>query len=102
MIMFWVFAIAMVVVALVFLLRPLLLELNKNDIDRAAQNVAITKERLAELQLEFEQETITKEEYEQTKEELEQALLNDVEESVVKSKSTSNESFSRLTRYFLI
>ena len=102
MITFWIFAIAMIVIALIFLLRPLFLEINKNDIDRAAQNVAITKERLAELKLEFEQETITKEEYEQTKEELEQALLNDVEESVVKSKSTSNESFTRLTRYFFI
>lgn len=102
MITFWIFAIAMVVVALIFILRPLLLETNKSDIDRAAQNVAITKERLAELKLELEQETITKEEYEQTKEELEQALLNDVEESVVKSKSTSNEYFTRLARYFLI
>ena len=102
MITFWIFAIAMVIVALIFLLRPLLLELTKSDIDRAAQNVAITKERLNELKIEFEQGTITKEEYEQTKEELEQALLNDVEESAVKSKSSSNESFTRLTRYFLI
>ena len=102
MIMFWVFAIAMVVVALIFILRPLLLELNRNDIDRAAQNVAITKERLNELKVELKQDTITKTEYEQTKEELEQALLNDIEESNVKSKSTSNVSYTRFTRYFLI
>ena len=102
MIMFWVFAIAMVVVSLVFILRPLLLELNKNDVDRAAQNVAITKERLNELKVELEQDTITQAEYEQTKEELEQALLNDVEETNVKSQSTSNVSYTRFTRYFLI
>ena len=102
MITFWIFAIAMVVVALVFILRPLLLELNKNDVDRAAQNVAITKERLNELKLEFEQDTITQAEYEQTKEELEQALLNDIEESNVKLKSTSNASYTRFTRYLLI
>ena len=102
MIMFWVFAIAMVVVALVFILRPLLLELNKNDIDRAAQNVAITKERINELKIELEQDTITQAEYEQTKEELEQALLNDVEESKVKLKSISNASYTRFTRYVLI
>ena len=100
--LFWVFAIAMVVVALVFILRPLLLELNKNDADRTEQNVAITKERLLELDVELEQDTITQEEYNQTKEELEQALLNDVEESNVKSKSTSNTSYTRFTRYILI
>ena len=102
MITFWIFAIAMVIIALIFTLRPLLVDLNKNDVDRAAQNVAITKERLNELKVELEQETITKEEYEQTKEELEQALLNDVEESTVKSNSASNKSFDRFTRYVLI
>ena len=102
MITFWIFAIAMVIIALIFIFRPLLFELNKNDVDRAAQNVAITKERLNELKVELEQETITKEEYEQTKEELEQALLNDVEESSIKSNSSSNKSFARFTRYALI
>ena len=102
MIMFWVFAIAMVVVSLVFILRPLLLELNKNDVDRAAQNVAITKERLNELKVELEQDTITQAEYEQTKEELEQALLNDIEESNIKSQSISNVSYTRFTRYLLV
>lgn len=102
MITFWIFAVAMVIVALIFTLRPLLTDLNKNDVDRTAQNVAITKERLNELKVELEQETITKKEYEQTKEELEQALLNDVEESTVKSNSVSNKSISRFTRYVLI
>ena len=102
MITFWVFAVAMVIIALIFILRPLLFELNKNDVDRSAQNVAITKERLNELKIELEQETITKEEYDQTKEELEQALLNDVEESTIKSNSSSNKSFARFTRYVLI
>ena len=102
MITFWIFSAAMVIIALLFTLRPLLVDLNKNDVDRAAQNIAITKERLNELKVELEQETITKEEYEQTKEELEQALLNDVEDSSVKSNSASNKSISRFTRYALI
>ena len=102
MITFWIFAVAMMVIALVFLLRPLLLELNKSDIDRSAQNVAITKERLNELKLELEQDTITQEEFEQTKEELEQALLNDVEETTVKNKSLNDEYLTRMARYILI
>ncbi|MFK5912973.1 MAG: c-type cytochrome biogenesis protein CcmI [Woeseiaceae bacterium] len=102
MIMFWVFAIAMVVIAMVFILRPLLLELNKNDADRTAQNVAITKERLKELEVELEQDTITQAEYDQTKEELEQALLNDVEGSNIQEQSSSNKSYTRFSRYALI
>lgn len=102
MITFWIFAVAMMIIALVFLLRPLLLELNKKDIDRSAQNVAITKERLNELKTEFEQGTISKEEFEQTKDELEHALLNDIEESSVKSNASNNKYFTQLARYILI
>lgn len=92
----------MIVVALIFLLRPLLLDLNKSDIDRTAQNVSITKERLNELKLEFDQATITQAEYDQTKEELEQALLNDVEQPSENTKSVNNQSYNRLTRTVLI
>ena len=102
MITFWIFSVAMVIIALIFTLRPLLIDLYKNDVDREAQNVAITKERLNELKVELEQETITKEEYDQTKEELEQALLNDVEKSGVKLNLSNNKSFARVTRYALI
>lgn len=102
MITFWIFAVAMMIIALVFLLRPLLLELNKKDIDRSAQNVAITKERLNELKTEFEQGTISKAEFEQTKDELEHALLNDIEESSVKSNASNNKYFTQLARYILI
>jgi len=102
MITFWIIAIAMVVMALVFLLRPLLHESNKNDIDRTAQNVAITKERLNELKVELEKNTITQEEYEQTKEELEQSLLNDVEESSREKSSVNNQSFTKMARYIVI
>jgi len=102
MITFWIFAIAMIVIALIFLLRPLLLELSKNDIDRSAQNIAITKERLNELNVELEQGTISEKEFEQTKDEIEHALLNDVEESSVKSNLLNNEYFTRLARYILI
>ncbi len=102
MIMFWIIALAMVVIALIFLLRPLLHELNKKDIDREAQNISITKERLNELKVELEQETITAAEYEQTKEELEQALLNDVEVSNRASAIVNPQSFTRTARYIVI
>ncbi len=102
MITFWIFAIAMVIIALIFLLRPLIIELNKSDIDRTAQNVAITKERLNELKTELEQGSISQIEYDQTKEELEQSLLNDVEESSGNINSVNNQSYNRFSRYILI
>ncbi len=98
MITFWIFAIAMVAIALVFILRPLFIEQNKNDIDRTAQNVAITKERLNELKLELEQSVINQTEYEQSKQELELALLNDVEQPSSESMNKENMlSYNRVT-----
>lgn len=103
MIMFWVFALAMIVIALVFLLRPLKLTSNQNDIDRSAQNVSIAKERLNELKLELEQGVISQQEYEQTIEELEQTLLNDVEQLPSENnKQDYNPASNRITQLVLI
>ena len=102
MITFWIFAIAMVIVALFFLLRPFFIDVKKDEIERSALNVNITKERLAELETEFEQETISQSEYEQTREELEQALLYDVEQETTNIKKVNSESYNRFTRFVLI
>ena len=102
MITFWIFAIAMVIVALFFLLRPFFIDVKKDEIERSALNVNITKERLAELETEFEQETISQSEYEQTREELEQALLYDVEQETTNTKKVNSESYNRLSRIILI
>ncbi len=102
MIIFWVFAIAMVIVALFFLLRPFFLDMKKDEIERSALNVSITKERLAELETELEQDTISQSEYEQTREELEQALLYDVEQEATNTKKVNSESYNRLSRIILI
>ena len=102
MITFWIFAIAMVIVALIFLLRPFFLDMKKDEIERSALNVNITKERLAELETELEQDTISQSEYEQTREELEQALLYDVEQETTNTKKVNSESYNRFTRLALI
>ena len=102
MITFWIFAIAMVIVALIFLLRPFFLEMKKDEIERSALNVSITKDRLSELEAELEQGTISQGEYEQTREELEQALLYDVEQETTNIKKVNSESYNRFTRFILI
>ncbi len=102
MITFWFFAVAMVIVALIFLLRPFFLDMKKDEIERSALNVSITKERLSELEAELEQDTISQSEYEQTREELEQALLYDVEQETINIKKVNSESYNRFTRIALI
>ena len=106
MIVFWIFAIAMVAIALFFLLRPLGLDIDGNDIDRAEQNVGIAKERLNELKSELEQGVISQAEYDQTRQELEQSLLNDIEqepsEITNKEKLTPNNRFTRIALIFSV
>lgn len=98
MIMFWVLVISMIVVALVVLVRPFFSEIKKDDVERSTLNVNITKERIAELEIELEQGTISQNEYEQTREELEQALLFDVEQETKGSNKLNGESYSRFSR----
>ena len=102
MIIFWIFAVAMVVVSLIFLLRPFYLDMKKDDVERFALNVSITKERLSELELELEQGTISQSEYDQTREELEQALLYDVEQDNKDIKKVNNQAYNQFSRIVLI
>lgn len=103
MIMFWFFSLAMIIIALIFLIRPLRFGMDQIDIDRTAQNVAITKERLNELEVDLEQSVINQTEYNQTKEELEQALLNDVEQEKPKNTiQVDNQPYNRIARFILI
>lgn len=104
MIIYWMFAVAMVIIALIFLLRPFFLDMKQDEIERSALNVNITKERLAELEAELAQGTISQSEYEQTREELEQALLFDVEQEQDSSdaKKINVSAYNRYTRYGLL
>lgn len=103
MITFWILAIAMIIIALVFLIRPLRSDLKQNDIDRTAQNVQIAKERLNELKLELAEGAITQSEYEQTQQELEQSLLIDVEQnSSGEIKTVDTQSLNRVAQLVLI
>lgn len=98
MVMFWVLAVSMIVVALVVLIRPFFSEIKKDDVKRSTLNVNITKERLSELEFELEQGTISQNEYEQSREELEQALLFDVEQETKGCNKLNVESYSRFSR----
>lgn len=103
MIMFWIFALAMIAVALFFLLRPLGLDAGDNDVDRTKQNINIAKERINELKSELEQGAISQAQYNQTRDELEQSLLNDIEQEPVENSSKqTNSANNRTTRFVLM
>ncbi len=78
----WIIAVVMVSVALAILLPPLFRQPKEGDVDRRAQNIAIAKEQLAQLEQDLADEKLAREEYEVAKEELEQALASNLEASV--------------------
>lgn len=79
MIVFWIVTAIMIVIALAFIAPSLLRASELPDSDRDTQNVIIARERLAELKSEHEAGSLSEEEYEQTRLELEQALLIDLD-----------------------
>ncbi len=79
MILFWILLATMVLVGLAFLAPALLRSTDLKASDRDQQNVMIGRERLAELQADHAAGILSEAEYEQTKGELEQALLIDLE-----------------------
>ncbi|WP_428623413.1 c-type cytochrome biogenesis protein CcmI [Sedimenticola sp.] len=76
---FWLITAAMILVALAFIAPALLRKSELKISDRDKQNVVIARERLLELKSEHAAGTLSDEEYEQTKLELEQALLIDLD-----------------------
>ncbi len=80
MMLFWIITAAMILVALMIVAPALLKKGQLEVIDRDQQNIVIAKERLAELQSEQEAGSLTENEFEQAKLELEQGLVLDLGE----------------------
>jgi cytochrome c-type biogenesis protein CcmH len=79
MIAFWIAASCLVLAALAFILPPLLKRRGAGEeITRDAANVGVYRDQLAELDSDLESGTLTQEQYEQSRAELERRLLEDV------------------------
>ncbi len=77
MLIFWMIAAGLTLLAIAFVVPPLLKKtVNTTDVDRNSLNVAIYKERLAEL----EQENLTPEQLTAAKQELEKTLVQDLDD----------------------
>jgi cytochrome c-type biogenesis protein CcmH len=77
--LFWIIAAGMILLAIIMLTPVLLRPQQTRPADRDRQNIAIAREHLAEIEAEKERGTLSVEEYEQARQELEQALLMDLE-----------------------
>lgn len=84
---FWIVTAAMILAALVLLVSALLRKRSPLSTDRGRQNVVIARERLAELKQEQAQGVLSEAQYQQSKNELEQSLLMDLEEPLLEEGS---------------
>ncbi|MCG6970146.1 MAG: c-type cytochrome biogenesis protein CcmI [Gammaproteobacteria bacterium] len=93
MIVFWIVAALLIAAALLFLLPPLAQKKSEKDhIRRKELNVLLFKDQVAELQADVNIGTITQEQFDQAKQDLERSLLEDV------SGDESTESVSRFEK----
>jgi len=77
-VLFWALAAAMLAVALAMALLPLLRGHNRAQASRAQMNVAIHRQRLAELEAQRAEGALDDEDYRQARAEIERSLLDDV------------------------
>ncbi len=77
-ILFWLLAALMIAVTLVIVLPPLFKTRTRKTVQRDALNAAIFKDQLAELHADLNNETLSPEQFEQGRHDLERNLLADV------------------------
>jgi cytochrome c-type biogenesis protein CcmH len=75
--MFWIFALLLIILALVIVLPPLFKKTPVETINRRDQNIQIAKEQLNELETTFGNHEMQQEEYLARRDELEQSLYSD-------------------------
>jgi len=76
--MFWSLATAMSLLALLFVVTPLLRNRSTNTIDRDALNTEVARARLAELDMDLEAGRLEQSQYDAAREDLERELLHDL------------------------
>ncbi|HQT25112.1 MAG TPA: c-type cytochrome biogenesis protein CcmI, partial [Burkholderiales bacterium] len=79
MIAFWIICGILILVALLFVLTPLLRrEQNENTIERSRLNISLYQQQLSELETDHENALVSDMQYEEGKRELQKRLLEDV------------------------
>ena len=103
MIVFWVVCAGLIVVALAFVLPPLLEQNAKqkeiSEVDRKEANIAVYRDQLEELKADLTNGIVSQQQFDQDSEDIQRRLLEDT--SVDRTKGTVKELNSRRTAYAL-
>lgn len=88
---FWLIAVGMILLALGFVLLPLLRQRKTVHIDRDAINIRIVKQQLGELEADLKSGKLEQSVYEAAKADLENALLNDLDSANTQPSETAKK-----------
>ncbi|SEQ76064.1 cytochrome c-type biogenesis protein CcmH [Nitrosomonas sp. Nm51] len=90
---FWIISGILIVVTLLFIIPTLLKNKNLQEelIERDAVNVTVYRDQLKELDRDLENDILTQEQYTQSKQELQQRMLQDVQEGEVINRKKPNK-----------
>lgn len=94
--LFWSLAACMSLLALLFVVTPLLRNRTANTVDRDALNTEVARARLAELDMDLESGRIEQSQYDAAREDLERELLNDLAGGSDTGKPVRNGSWAAL------
>lgn len=104
MILFWIICIAMLLVALFFVLPPALrsdtAKVN-DEHDRRAANVAVYRDQLKELEADLHNGIVSEEQYAQDKEDIERRLLEDIATASTSTPATKINTTTRKHAYMI-
>ena len=92
--MFWTISAILILIAIAFLLPPMLRKQQSDSETRRQQNILIANEQLAELEKHFEQGEISQQDYQNSRDELELTLFSNMNEddSPVESESGATKA----------
>jgi cytochrome c-type biogenesis protein CcmH len=104
MILFWMICAVLIIIALAFILPPLLQRSNATEVaddrERREANIAIYRDQLSELETDLRNGIVSQQQYDQDRDEIERRLLDDVKLSEG-SKLTRSPTGSRNLVYVL-
>jgi cytochrome c-type biogenesis protein CcmH len=102
MIVFWLICAGLIIVALLFIFPPLLeTEIRDHSAEVTAANVAVYRDQLRELEADYQNGIVSKEQYEQDRQEVERRLLSDVDSEHPPTTAAATVKSSRRLAYGL-
>ena len=103
MILFWVICAAFMLIALVFVLPPMLQRSTESDRktedERKQANIAVYRDQLAELESDLQNGIVSQEQYAQDRDEIERRLLEDTQAAASERKLPTAPATARYTAY---